>query len=69
MAQQLRSMATCCSRESRFSFQHPHGSLQPSITLVSGGPVTFSDLYRHCTHKKHRHTRRKNVYILENKNK
>ena len=53
------SQSTC--REPEISSQHPHGSLQLSVTPVPGNLMPSSDLSQHQAHTKHKdkHTRNK----------
>ena len=58
MAQHLRS--TCCSCAGpRFGFQHLCADLQPSVAVISGSSVPWSDLQEHtamwCRQKKWQH--------------
>lgn len=36
----------CCLERARYNSHHLHGSLQPSVTLVSGIPVPFCGLHQ-----------------------
>lgn len=56
MAQQLRTLAAC--KGHKFSFQHPHGSSQPSVVTVPGDLINFSGLLGYCVQVVHFQTSR-----------
>lgn len=55
------SMVNCSSRGSVFQYQHPHGDLQSSITLVLRDMMYF-DLCKHYMHVVHRHKYMRNIH-------
>jgi hypothetical protein len=59
----------CSFRAPAFESQHPHGSLQLSVTSVPGGPVPISGLFEHFSQLVHRYTCRQNIHIHKMKMK
>lgn len=56
------------SRGSGFNFQHQHGGLQLSITLLPEDPTPFSDPQGHCMHAVHSHIHKQNIHTYKTKN-